>query len=148
MKYPNQYQGKNPIPGPKRYGNHKGDAARAEVGKADAAQPAAANADTSVAAAVTTALGGKPEAVVITQIDARPDPSVHAQPDPNVVTVAHAKAELASAPTVEVIATPQVDAKAAHSGTEARVDALAGVKSGAQILADTSKPAASTRPAS
>lgn len=31
MKYPNQYSGKNPIPGPKRFGIHKGAAPLATV---------------------------------------------------------------------------------------------------------------------
>ena len=105
MKNPNQYSGKNPIPGPKRFGNHKGSAT-----------PAVAN----VVAVDPPANDDAATAVAITSIEAK----AAARPDANVVVAAK------QAPCVD------------------QVDALEGVKSGEQILADIKTPAAKTRPAS
>jgi hypothetical protein len=117
MKNPKQYQGKNPIPGPKRFGIQKdGPAVMVPAAKADtvvAKVDAPADADAAAARA----------AVAITSIRAKVD----ARPDANVV--------IAAAPT----------ASKPLASAEAKVAALDNVKSGEQILADIAKPAASTR---
>jgi HD superfamily phosphodiesterase len=124
MKNSNRYQGNNPIPGPKRFGNHKVAAAKVDA----APEVVAAEVDAPVATIA--------ESMKITSIDAKVD----ASPDANVVIAA--TAAQGGAPAAK-----PTDARPLASA-EAKVDALDNVTSGEQILADTSKPAASTRPAS
>jgi hypothetical protein len=130
MKNPNQYGGKNPIPGPTRYGNNKGEGAKPAAVVAPGVVPVTGPTGTEAAAA----------AVAITSIGAK----APAANDPNVNVVA--KATTDATPDCAADA-PVADAKPLASA-EAKVDALADVKSGAQILADTSKPAAATLPKS
>ena len=83
MNHSNQYKGNSPIPGPKRYGNARNEAAIA-AGTAPAAQPEVA-ADTVE------------QKVTITSIDAKVD----AHPDANVMTAANASEMAAQAAPVE-----------------------------------------------
>jgi hypothetical protein len=124
MKNSKQYQGKNPIPGPKPFGIAKGGTAVATPAANAAVVVAKVDAPVDADAAARAA-------VAITSIDAKVD----AKPDANVVIAA------AVPPVVEAAAQPL-------ASTPARVDPLDNVKSGEQILADMAKPAASTRPKS
>jgi hypothetical protein len=117
MKNSTKYTGGNPASNATRYGNnHKKDAAVAKV---------EAPTDDQVAADAAQA------AVAITSIQ----PAVPAKADANVNVVASARPDCDA--TVETEAVKPIGA------AEAKVDALANVKSGDQILADTRKPAAS-----
>jgi hypothetical protein len=77
MNHSNQYKGNNPIPGPKRHGNARNEAAVASA--AEAAAPVEVTASTVQ------------EKVTITSIDAKVD----AHPDANIMTAANAS-EMAS----------------------------------------------------
>jgi hypothetical protein len=85
MNHTNQYQGRNPIPGPKRYGNAKNDAvvATGTDGATQAQAPAAAEVDAAK--------------LNITSID----PKVVAKPDANAATQA-ANATGVKAPVAKV----------------------------------------------
>jgi hypothetical protein len=77
MNHSNQYKGNNPIPGPKRYGNARNEAAVAT--------------GTQAPAKVDVPASTVEEKVTITSIDAKVD----AHPDANVMTAANAS-EMAS----------------------------------------------------
>ena len=123
MNNSKQYKGSNKNSGPTRYGNHK----------AEGTPPAATAAKPEIAEVDAPAVTDAQAAVAITSIEARGEPKA----DPNVVMPAKAPAHVA----------PAIDARPLASA-EAKVDALDNVKSGAQILADTARPAESTLPKS
>ena len=115
----NNYKGGSKNSGPTRYGNHK----------AEGTAPAANDPKPEIAKVEAADVTEAQAAVAITSIEPKAEPKA----DPNVVM--QAKVPASAGPK-------------ALASSEAKVDALDNVKSGAQILADTAKPAESTLPKS